>query len=98
MTAATTTTPPSPEQLAGSLLATLVEQLGAEVVSALVAIATGEDTISSAIEPLSLLAMSVVRGVLGVLEPAAVRALVTAGYAAADAQADVAENLKFPKG
>ena len=86
------------QSLARSTLAVVGASLGADTVRALIAIATGDNPTTIAIEDISVFAVSILRAALDVLEPDDVRAACAAAWATADATIDAAEDAKFPKG
>lgn len=92
------TTTSRAQSLSKSILSVLAADLGQAMCSAIIDIATGDNPTTIAIDDISTFALSIVRAALDVLEPDAVKAVVAAAWATADAQADALEDVKFPKG
>lgn len=85
-------------QVAEKQLLALVETIGPELVADLiqdVAQGGGVITIESQV---TQLASDIVHDVMSVIDATTATALVTASFAAVDAEADAAEQAKFPKG
>jgi uncharacterized membrane protein YeiH len=86
------------QSVALAIFRTLVQQVGVEMVQLVLEAVTNPETAATTLlDDLSVLAGGVVRDVLGVLEPALLKAEITATYAAVQAAADAIEDTKFPK-
>lgn len=74
----------------------VVKVLGQDAVAILIDMVAGVKPIA-VIDDLSTMGLQVLQGLLGVLEPEALRAALQVSYAAADGQADALEAAKFGK-
>ena len=86
------------QSLARSTLAVVGASLGEETIEALLAIATGDNSTTIAIEDISVFAVGILRGALSLLAPEDVRAACAAAWRKAEATIDADEDTKFPKG